>query len=193
MRNGAFRANVIAYILLCLFILAYELYAHLAHSAEFNYCSEHYCANVPRDVIVVNHKNWPTYRHLLPEPIIEKFEAGSKRELWIFTQEKNLTVAVEYVNGRVRIDHPSSYCETIQKKLGEKLTDCGHVFQYRHLRGLQTISFKGKDALSFIRIFMPLNGGSVYFVCAGRWDSEYVVRKTYARVRKIVASMRIKR
>ena len=193
MKNRSFRIQLIAYILLLLSILAYEFYIHVVQSnSNQNYCSDHYCAVVPEDVTVVNKDNWRKHRGILPKQTIENLKAGSQRELWIFRRERNLTVAVEYKNGKVRIDHPDSYCETIQKKLKEPLTECGHVFKYRDLRGLKTISFKGKGALSFIRIFMPLNGGSVYFVCAGRWENERLARETYYRVRKIISSMRIK-
>ena len=190
--RGDKKANIIALVVLIILILVTENISH-AERDKPNYCSEHYCATIPYNVTVVNPKNWRQHTDLIPLDVQRRYMEGSKRELWIFRQEKDLAVAVEYRDGRVRIDHPDSYCDAITEKLNEELTDCGHVFKYKPIRGLQTISFKGSGALSFIRIFMPLNGGSVYFVCAGRWDNEKIARETYNRVRTIVGSMIIRR
>lgn len=161
--------------------------------ADTRYCRAHYCAKIPDDVIAINKDNWEKYKDVLPDSIAKKLAEGSERELWVFENDKRMSVAVEYKDGKVRIDNPRAYCREIKEKLKEPSTSCGHLFPYERLKGLQSITWMGEDEVSFIRVFMPLNGGSVNFVCTGRWKDQEVVMDVYKKVRKIISEMRIKK
>lgn len=181
--------DIIMYSAIALTILFWVAKAESATK----YCSDHYCAFIPEGVVAINKNNWGRHENLIPNSIKEKLANGSTRELWVFKEDSRISVAVDYRVGRIRIDEPLDYCDQIKEKLGDPITSCGHVFPERTLKGLQVISWTGDKKISFIRIFMPLNGGSVYFVCTGRWKNRSDVDYAYKEVVKIIHTMKIKK
>lgn len=176
--------KVVSYVLV-LFLLTSSV------SAKSYYSPSGFKLEIPETMVGVNQNNYKQHIDSLPASIIEKFNAGSTREIII---DKDKTRPAFFV---VDISPHNIYkadidatCEKYKQLDGDSLRECGLLPGYGRRYGFWALTYGGHNKQSFVRIYFEYKNEHLFVAAADRYSSEYLFRKEAAALLKIIRTIR---